>query len=105
MKKLLASAAGVVVALGLAAPVTAAEVPCETAQLIVPWKAGGGTHVIFSIFEKTIAEMDIQPKIQVVTVPGQGGNQCLDQEIGRVAAATQPQACMRAVNEGGRRDP
>ncbi len=57
-----------------AVPAQAAEVPCDTAQLIVPWKAGGGTHVIFSIFEKTIAEMDITPKIQVVTVPGQGGN-------------------------------
>lgn len=52
----------------------AADIPCDTAKLIVPWKAGGGTHVIFSIFEKTIAEMDITPKIQVVTVPGQGGN-------------------------------
>ena len=52
----------------------AADIPCDTAKLIVPWKAGGGTHVIFSIFEKTIAEMDVTPKIQVVTVPGQGGN-------------------------------
>ena len=30
----------------------AASVPCSTAKLIVPWKAGGGTHVLFSIFEK-----------------------------------------------------
>ncbi len=52
----------------------AADIPCDTAQLIVPWKAGGGTHVIFSIFEKTIQEMDVKPKIKVVTVPGQGGN-------------------------------
>lgn len=52
----------------------APELACDTAQLIVPWKAGGGTHVIFSIFEKTIQEMDITPKIKVVTVPGQGGN-------------------------------
>ena len=74
MKKYLASAAAVFLAAGLAAPAQSAEVPCETAQLIVPWKPGGGTHVIFSIFEKTIAEMDIKPKIQVVTVPGQGGN-------------------------------
>ncbi len=52
----------------------AADMPCKTAKLIVPWKAGGGTHVIFSIFEKTIQEMDVTPKIKVVTVPGQGGN-------------------------------
>ena len=74
MKKLLATSAAAVLALGLTAPAQAADIPCDTAQLIVPWKAGGGTHVIFSIFEKTIAEMDIQPKIKVVTVPGQGGN-------------------------------
>ena len=47
---------------------------CSTAKLIVPWKAGGGTHVIFSIFEKTIQNLDVQPKIKVVTIPGQGGN-------------------------------
>ncbi|MEL7469259.1 MAG: tripartite tricarboxylate transporter substrate binding protein [Pseudomonadota bacterium] len=74
MKTLLKGAAAGLLALGLATPSHAAEVPCDTAQLIVPWKAGGGTHVIFSIFEKTIAEMDITPKIQVVTVGGQGGN-------------------------------
>ena len=49
-------------------------VPCSTAKLIVPWKAGGGTHVLFSIFEKTIAAMDVKPKLKVVTIPGQGGN-------------------------------
>ena len=52
----------------------AASVPCSTAKLIVPWKAGGGTHVLFSIFEKTIAKLDIKPKLKVVTIPGQGGN-------------------------------
>ena len=40
----------------------------------MPWKAGGGTHVLFSIFEKTIAGMDVKPKLKVVTIPGQGGN-------------------------------
>ena len=28
----------------------------------------------FSIFEKTIQNLDVTPKIKVVTVPGQGGN-------------------------------
>ena len=55
-------------------PAQAADIPCDTAKLIVPWKAGGGTHIIFSLFEKTIQSMDVTPKIQVVTVPGQGGN-------------------------------
>ena len=55
-------------------PTMAADIPCKTAKLIVPWKAGGGTHVIFSIFEKTIQNLDITPKIKVVTISGQGGN-------------------------------
>lgn len=55
-------------------PASAATIPCKTAKLIVPWKAGGGTHVLFSIFEKTIQQLDVTPKIKVVTVPGQGGN-------------------------------
>ncbi len=54
--------------------VHAADIPCSTAKLIVPWKAGGGTHIIFSTFEETIKKLDVEPKIQVVTVPGQGGN-------------------------------
>jgi tripartite-type tricarboxylate transporter receptor subunit TctC len=66
----------------------ATELSCDTAQLIVPWKAGGGTHVIFSIFEKTIAEMDITPKIKVVTVGGQGGNKGAKQ-----AAKAAPDGC------------
>ena len=75
------TAAGAVLTLGALGTLSltsttahAADIPCDTARLIVPWKAGGGTHVIFSIFEKTIQEMDVTPKIKVVTIPGQGGN-------------------------------
>jgi tripartite-type tricarboxylate transporter receptor subunit TctC len=71
-----------------ATPSNAADIPCDTAQLIVPWKAGGGTHVIFSEFEKTIQDLDVQPKIQVVTVPGQGGNKGAKQ-----AAKAAPDGC------------
>ena len=64
-----------VVLLGwVSGPAMAADIPCKTAKLIVPWKAGGGSHVLFSIFEKTIQNLDVTPKIKVVTVPGQGGN-------------------------------
>jgi len=52
---------------------SAADVPCKTAKLIVPWGAGGGTHIIFSLFEEAINKMD-GPNIQVVTISGQGGN-------------------------------
>ncbi|MEM7743326.1 MAG: tripartite tricarboxylate transporter substrate binding protein [Pseudomonadota bacterium] len=92
MKSLVATAAAGVLAVGLTSTVStpshAVEIGCDTAQLIVPWKAGGGTHVIFSLFEKTIAEMDITPKIQVVTVPGQGGNKGAKQ-----AAGADPDGC------------
>lgn len=86
LKTTLASAAAL--ALLGAAPGQAADIPCDTAQLIVPWGAGGGTHVIFSEFEKTIQELDVQPKIQVVTVPGQGGN-----KGAKEAAKAAPDGC------------
>lgn len=66
----------------------AADIPCSTAKLIVPWKAGGGTHVLFSIFEKKIQELDVTPKIKVVTVPGQGGN-----KGAKEAAKSKPDGC------------
>ena len=48
------------------------KLPCDTAQLIVPWKAGGGTQVLYALVEKTIAELDTPYNLKVVTVPGQG---------------------------------
>lgn len=76
------------VMLALSAPGLAADIPCSTAKLIVPWKAGGGTQVIFSIFEKTIQTLDVKPKVQVVTIPGQGGN-----KGAKEAAKAKPDGC------------
>jgi len=90
MKKLFStlvmSAAAIAVSGTMAAQ--AADIPCSTAKLIVPWKAGGGTHVIFSIFEKTIQDLDVTPKIQVVTIGGQGGN-----KGAKEAASAKPDGC------------
>jgi tripartite-type tricarboxylate transporter receptor subunit TctC len=66
----------------------APTIPCDTAKLIVPWKAGGGTHIIFTIFEKIIQDLDVTPKIKVVTVPGQGGN-----KGAKEAAKAKPDGC------------
>jgi len=90
MKKLFSTLAMSAVALAVvgAVPAQAADIPCSTAKLIVPWKAGGGTHVLFSIFEKTIQELDVTPKIQVVTIGGQGGN-----KGAKEAAAAAPDGC------------
>ncbi|MBE9553753.1 MAG: tripartite tricarboxylate transporter substrate binding protein [Proteobacteria bacterium] len=52
----------------------AADIPCGTAKLIVPWKPGGGTDVIFRIFANNINESGAKPQIQVVNISGQGGN-------------------------------
>ncbi len=54
--------------------VFAANLPCRTAKLIVPWKPGGGTDVIFRIFANAINGYGVKPEIQVVNVSGQGGN-------------------------------
>ena len=54
--------------------VHAAEFSCSTAKLIVPWKPGGGTDVIFRIYSNTINGYGDKPRIQVVNISGQGGN-------------------------------
>jgi len=88
MKKNLSAIVLAASALAVSGPALAVEIPCDTAQLIVPWKAGGGTHVLFSIFEKTIQQMDVHPKVKVVTIPGQGGN-----KGAKVAAEAKPDGC------------
>ena len=64
------------------------KLPCETAQLIVPWKPGGGTQVLYALVEKTISEMDTPYNLKVITVPGQGGNKGAKQ-----AAKAAPDGC------------
>ena len=43
------------------------KLPCDTAQLIVPWKPGGGTQVLYALVEKTISELDTPYNLKVVT--------------------------------------
>ncbi len=89
--KILTPALSALVLAAVVAPGTvsaAPKIPCSTAKLIVPWKAGGGTHIIFSIFEKTIKNLDVTPKIKVVTVGGQGGN-----KGAKEAAKAKPNGC------------
>lgn len=89
MRTILSAIAVSTAALVAATPAApAAEVPCDTARLIVPWKAGGGTHVLFSIFEETIQRLDVEPKVKVVTIPGQGGN-----KGAKEAAQAKPDGC------------
>jgi tripartite-type tricarboxylate transporter receptor subunit TctC len=53
---------------------SAADIPCSTAKLIVPWGAGGGTDVIFRIVADAANKAGAEPQIQVVNISGQGGN-------------------------------
>ena len=76
VKSLLGTA--VVATVALAGPTNeanAAKFACSTAQLIVPWGPGGGTAVLFGIFENYLNSHGANPKIKVVTMPGQGGQQ------------------------------
>ena len=52
----------------------AAEIPCSTAKLIVPWKAGGGTDIIFRVVADAVNKSGIKPQLQVLNISGQGGN-------------------------------
>jgi tripartite-type tricarboxylate transporter receptor subunit TctC len=55
-------------------PVIAADFSCNTARLIVPWGAGGGTDVIYRIVANAVNESGAKPSLQVVNIGGQGGN-------------------------------
>ena len=52
---------------------SAAAPTCSTAQLIVPWGAGGDTDIIFRSYVNAVNESGIKPQLQVVNVGGQGG--------------------------------
>ena len=91
MKRMLvAGVAATALIAGLAsapAPVVAAPA-CTTAKLIVPWKAGGGTQVLFAIFEQAIQKLNVKSKVQLVMMPGQGGN-----KGAKEAAKAKPDGC------------
>jgi tripartite-type tricarboxylate transporter receptor subunit TctC len=55
-------------------PASAADIPCSTARLIVPWNAGGDTDIIFRLVVNSINMSDFKPKLQVVNVSGRSGN-------------------------------
>ena len=52
----------------------AADLPCNTAKLVVPWGPGGGTDLVFRTFVDAINKNGLDPQIQVVNIGGQGGN-------------------------------
>jgi len=69
----MAAAAAVATAALFGTPASAAAPDCSTAQLIVPWGAGGDTDIVFRTYVETINKTGIEPQLQVVNVGGQGG--------------------------------
>jgi putative tricarboxylic transport membrane protein len=77
MKRTLCTA--VVLAAGFAIPslaavaANAADIPCNTARVIVPWGAGGESDILMRIVSDAANRNGAKPELQVVTIPGQGG--------------------------------
>lgn len=74
---LVVGVAATAVALGLASvavPAAAADIPCGTARMIVPWNAGGDTDIVFRLVINAINDSGLKPKLQVVNIGGQSGN-------------------------------
>ncbi|MEM7022143.1 MAG: tripartite tricarboxylate transporter substrate binding protein [Pseudomonadota bacterium] len=60
----------------------AADLQCDTAKLIVPWSPGGGTDVIFRIIAESVNNAGAETQLQVVNIPGQGGNKGAKEAVG-----------------------
>lgn len=60
----------------IAAPFSAlaADIPCSTAKLIVPWNAGGDTDIVFRLVTNSMNTSGFKPQLQVVNIGGQSGN-------------------------------
>lgn len=73
--KFLTAAASIACAGLMATSASAAAPNCSTAQLVVPWGAGGDTDIVFRTYVDAINKTGIKPQLQVVNVGGQGGIQ------------------------------
>lgn len=74
-KRALLKAAAIAAAM-VAAPFSAlaADIPCSTAKLIVPWNAGGDTDIVFRLVTNSMNSSGFKPQLQVVNIGGQSGN-------------------------------
>lgn len=52
----------------------APKIPCSTARMVVPWKAGGDTDLVFRPVVNAINNSGFKPQLQVVNIGGQSGN-------------------------------
>lgn len=56
------------------AAVAAPEIPCDTARLVVPYGAGGGSDLQARVIAEAWNKMEFEPQLQVINITGQGGN-------------------------------
>lgn len=74
-KKMFLKAAAIAAAVVAApSPVLAADIPCSTAKMIVPWNAGGDTDIVFRLVTNSMNKSGFKPQLQVVNIGGQSGN-------------------------------
>lgn len=68
-------ALGAAIAVAALAPAASAvDIPCSTARLIVPWKPGGDTDLVFRIVIDAVNSSGFKPTLQQVSISGQSGN-------------------------------
>jgi tripartite-type tricarboxylate transporter receptor subunit TctC len=88
MTKIMKTVVSATLLMGMATAAMAQTAPnCSTAQLIVPWGAGGDTDVVLRTIAEAVSNAG-DVTLQVVNVPGQGGNLGAKQ-----AAAAAPDGC------------
>lgn len=73
-KAVLAASISAALALPLVSQAQGTAPKCSTAQLVVPWAAGGDTDIVFRVYVDAINKSGIKPELQVVNIGGQGGN-------------------------------
>lgn len=66
----------------------AADFPCNTARVLVPWGPGGETDILNRIIVETANRQGADPQLQVVNIKGQGGMKGT-----KVARKAKPDGC------------
>ena len=84
----LPAAALVSFCLAISLPAAAAEMPCLTARLIVPWGSGSGTDLIFRALADAANRGGAKPRLEVVNLSGEEGVRGTE-----TAARARPDGC------------
>ncbi len=50
------------------------DIPCDTARLVVPYGAGGGSDLQARVLAESYNKLGFEPQLQVINITGQGGS-------------------------------